>query len=46
MIDFLFKNYYDKLPTSLKSEKIKDEKIVLFTTGIGRIAPNFFWKEN
>ena len=46
MIDFLFKNYYDKLPTSLKSEKFKNEKIVLFTTGIGRIAPDFFWKEN
>jgi thiol-disulfide isomerase/thioredoxin len=46
MIDFLFKNYYDALPKSLQNAKFKTEKVKLLATTIGRIAPNFSWKEH
>ncbi|AUC85639.1 hypothetical protein CW731_10220 [Polaribacter sp. ALD11] len=46
MIDFLFENYYDKLPKSLQSDTFKSEKLTLLATEIGRIAPDFSWKEN
>jgi thiol-disulfide isomerase/thioredoxin len=45
MIDFLFENYYDALPTSLQNVKFKSEKVKLLATAIGRIAPDFSWKE-
>ena len=45
MIDFLFENYYDALPTSLQNAKFKSEKVKLLATAIGRIAPDFSWKE-
>ncbi|MDB4037068.1 TlpA family protein disulfide reductase [Polaribacter sp.] len=46
MIDFLFENYYDALPTSLQNAKFKSEKVKLLATAIGRIAPDFSWKEH
>jgi thiol-disulfide isomerase/thioredoxin len=46
MIDFLFENYYDKLPKSLQNEKFKSEKLSLLASEVGRIAPDFSWKEN
>ncbi|TXD50088.1 TlpA family protein disulfide reductase [Polaribacter sp. IC073] len=46
MIDFLFENYYNKLPESLQSDAFKTEKLTLLATEIGRIAPDFSWKEN
>jgi thiol-disulfide isomerase/thioredoxin len=46
MIDFLFENYYDALPASLQNAEFKSEKIKLLATAIGRIAPDFSWKEN
>jgi len=46
MIDFLFENYYDALPASLQNAKFKSEKIKLLATAIGRIAPDFSWKEH
>ena len=45
MVDFLFTNYYDALPTSLQSPTFKNDKIKLLATEVGRIAPNFSWKE-
>ena len=46
MIDFLFENYYNKLPKSLQNDAFKNEKITKLTTEIGRIAPDFSWKDN
>jgi thiol-disulfide isomerase/thioredoxin len=46
MIDFLFENYYDALPASLQNAEFKSEKIKLLATAIGRIAPDFSWKDN
>ncbi|MDX6745419.1 TlpA disulfide reductase family protein [Polaribacter sp. PL03] len=46
LIDFLFKNYYDKLPKSLQSNSFKSEKLTLLAAEVGRIAPDFSWKEN
>ncbi|MDB4205365.1 AhpC/TSA family protein [Polaribacter sp.] len=46
MIDFLFENYYDALPASLQNAKFKSEKVKLLATAIGRIAPDFSWKEH
>jgi thiol-disulfide isomerase/thioredoxin len=46
IIDYLFENKYNKLPETLQNQKFKAEKIALFATEIGRIAPDFSWKEN
>lgn len=46
IIDFLFDNYYDKLPDGLQNKDFSKEKKALFASEIGRIAPNFSWKEN
>ncbi|WP_439129969.1 TlpA family protein disulfide reductase, partial [Polaribacter sp.] len=46
MVDYLFKNYYDKLPETLQNKKFKEEKLTLLATEIGRVAPNFSWNEN
>jgi thiol-disulfide isomerase/thioredoxin len=46
IIDYLFKNHYDKLPSSLKDNNYKKEKIAAFASEIGRIAPDFSWSEN
>jgi thiol-disulfide isomerase/thioredoxin len=46
IIDYLFENYYNKLPETLQNKKFILEKKALFVTEIGRIAPDFSWKEN
>jgi len=46
MIDYLFDNYYNKLPASLQSKKFKDSKKSLYAAEVGRIAPDFSWAEN
>lgn len=46
IIDYLFDNHYNKLPTTLQNQKFKTEKEALFAVEIGRIAPDFSWKEN
>lgn len=46
IIDYLFQNYYDKLPLNLQDKKFKDEKLKLLTAEIGRTAPDFSWTEN
>lgn len=46
LIDFLFENYYDKLPAGVQNKKFKAEKVALFKAEVGRIAPNFSWKED
>lgn len=46
IIDYLFEKHYDTLPESLQNKQFKDRKIALFATEVGRIAPDFSWKEN
>ncbi|QOD59720.1 redoxin domain-containing protein [Polaribacter haliotis] len=46
LIDFLFENYYEKLPEGLQNKEYLKEKKALFATEIGRTAPDFSWKEN
>lgn len=45
IIDYLFENQYNKLPINLQDATFKKEKLALFTTEIGRIAPDFSWTE-
>ncbi|MFY9242224.1 MAG: thioredoxin-like domain-containing protein [Polaribacter sp.] len=46
IIDYLFENHYSKLPISIQDQKFKEEKMALFATEVGRIAPDFSWQEN
>jgi len=46
MVDYLFKNYYDKLPEGLQNKQFKEETLANLAAAIGRIAPDFSWKEN
>ena len=46
LIDYLFENHYNKLPRTLQDKKFKSEKTALFISEVGRIAPDFSWKEN
>lgn len=46
IIDYLFENQYNNLPKSFQNEVYKKEKLALLATAIGRIAPDFSWKEN
>lgn len=45
IIDYLFENQYNKLPENLQDATFKKEKLALFATEIGRIAPDFSWTE-
>ncbi len=46
IFDYLFNNYYNKLPESLQNNAFREEKKAAFVAEIGRIAPDFTWKEN
>ena len=46
LIDYLFENHYNKLPIDVQSKKFKEDKLSLFAAEVGRIAPDFSWKEN
>lgn len=46
IVDSLFANYYDKLPTNLQNKEFKNEKLGVLTAAIGRTAPDFSWKED
>ena len=46
LIDYLFETYYVKLPIKIQDQKFKEEKLALFAAEVGRIAPDFSWKEN
>ncbi|WP_282070882.1 TlpA family protein disulfide reductase [Polaribacter atrinae] len=46
LIDYLFDNYYSKLPINVQDNSFKEEKQALFAAEVGRIAPDFSWKEN
>tara|TARA_B110000046_G_scaffold37485_1_gene40909 strand:- start:8432 stop:9805 length:1374 start_codon:yes stop_codon:yes gene_type:complete len=46
LIDYLFESHYNKLPEMLQGKEFKSEKKALFVSEIGRIAPDFSWKED
>ena len=46
LIDYLFENHYNKLPINIQNKKFKEDKLSLFAAEVGRIAPDFSWKEN
>ena len=46
LIDYLFENHYSKLPANIQDKEFKKGKQALFAAEVGRIAPNFSWKEN
>ncbi|MFY7671213.1 TlpA family protein disulfide reductase [Tenacibaculum sp. MEBiC06402] len=45
IVDGLFANYYDKLPSEFQDQKFRDDKVALLRATVGRIAPDFSWKE-
>ncbi len=45
IVDGLFADYYDKLPSDLQDQKFRDDKVALLRATVGRIAPDFSWKE-
>lgn len=45
IVDGLFANYYDKLPSDLQDQKFRDDKVALLRATVGRIAPDFSWTE-
>ena len=46
IVDYIFDNYYKKLPEALQSEKFTTEILGKLAVEIGRIAPDFSWKED
>jgi len=45
VVDWIFKDYYDKLSPSLKNAEFKKENLALLRATVGRVAPDFSWKE-
>ncbi|MBT4869429.1 MAG: TlpA family protein disulfide reductase, partial [Polaribacter sp.] len=46
ILDYLLEDQYKKLPLPLQKEEFYIEKKNLLATQIGRMAPDFSWKEN
>ncbi len=46
IVDAAFDKYYSKLPQDLQSEKFKNEKLGELNASVGRVAPDFSWKED
>ncbi|WP_159949780.1 TlpA family protein disulfide reductase [Polaribacter septentrionalilitoris] len=46
LIDYLFEKHYNNLPEKVQNKKFKEEKLALLAAEIGRVAPDFSWKEN
>lgn len=46
MVDYLFDNYYDEIPDSVKNKEFKTELLKTLATEVGRKAPNFVWNED
>lgn len=45
-VDWMFENYFDKLPSEDQDADFKKEKLDILLATIGRVAPDFSWKEN
>ncbi|OSY88810.1 hypothetical protein WH52_03850 [Tenacibaculum holothuriorum] len=46
IVDWLFAKYYRKLPAAMQDAAFKRKKLGLLTATVGRVAPNFSWKED
>jgi len=46
MVDDIFADHYSKLPADFQDQKFKSKTLGKLQAGIGRIAPDFSWKEN
>ena len=46
MVDYLFENYYDRLPIENQNADLKNTMLAKMNIAIGRVAPDFSWKEN
>ena len=46
IVDYLFSDHYDKLPKENQNTAFKDRIISEMKVAIGRVAPDFSWKEN
>lgn len=46
IVDWLFAKYYRKLPAEMQDNDFKRKKLGLLTASVGRLAPNFSWKED
>ena len=46
LVDWLFENYYNKLPKEVQDAAFKKETLAILRATVGRIAPDFSWKEN
>ena len=45
LVDFLLETQYNKLPKEIQNTSFKEEKIKLLAAEVGRVAPDFSWKE-
>ncbi|CAA0173874.1 TlpA family protein disulfide reductase [Tenacibaculum maritimum] len=45
IVDWVFAEYYKKLPKELQDSKFKQSKLDLLRATVGRVAPDFSWKE-
>ncbi len=46
IVDEIFDKYYSKLPIALQDAAFKTKKLEELSVSVGRIAPDFSWKEN
>ncbi|GFD78577.1 AhpC/TSA family protein [Tenacibaculum sp. Mcav3-52] len=44
-VDWMFAEYYDKLPAEDQDVDFKKEKLDILLATVGRVAPDFSWKE-
>lgn len=44
VVDWLFSEYYDNLPN--KDDEFKQKRLDQLSVSVGRVAPDFSWKEN
>ena len=45
IVDYLFDEHYNSLPKNFQNLKFKEDKKALLAAEVGRIAPDFSWKE-
>ncbi len=45
IVDGIFADYYSKLPLNFQDAKFKEKKLRELSVSVGRIAPDFSWKE-
>ncbi|WP_299677226.1 TlpA disulfide reductase family protein [uncultured Tenacibaculum sp.] len=46
IVDGVFADYYDKLPSDLQDAQFKEKKLGELSVSVGRTAPDFSWKED